>query len=214
MKTLIYKLNESLLDDEEELVNDDNTVLIEQFLKDNYEISGSYTIKNGVVDVIGKIKLSNKSLKHLTNNLFKFGTVKGKFICASSDITSLEGAPDQVEYFSCRRCNNLLSLKYSPKYVSDTFACSNCPKLKNLEGAPIEVNNFYCYDCASLSSLKGLPKKISGDLECNGCPKLKIKEVEKYLPNIGGDLYCDSDINKQLNYKDFNFKVGGDIYSN
>lgn len=77
-----------------------------------------------------------------------------------------------------------------------------------------EVNNFYCYDCVSLSSLKGLPKKISGDLECNGCYKLTIKEFEKYLPNIGGDLYCDSDINKQLNYKDFNFKVGGDIYSN
>ena len=43
-------LKESIFDDVEDIVNDD-TVLIEQFLKDNYDIRGTYIIKNGVVDL-------------------------------------------------------------------------------------------------------------------------------------------------------------------
>lgn len=88
-------LVESLLDDEEDLIND-NSALIEQFLKDNYNIRGTYTIKSGVVDVIGKIELSNKSMKHLTNNLFKFGTVMGNLYMNDLNLESLDGFPTKV----------------------------------------------------------------------------------------------------------------------
>ena len=42
-------LKESIFDDVEDIVNDD-TVLIEQFLKDNYEIDGTYII-DGSYDI-------------------------------------------------------------------------------------------------------------------------------------------------------------------
>lgn len=43
MITLQNKLYESLLDDEDDLVNDDGTILIDEFLKENYNIKDTYT---------------------------------------------------------------------------------------------------------------------------------------------------------------------------
>ena len=62
MKLKIMKsLKESIFDDVEDIANND-TILIEQFLNDNYEIEGSYTIKDGVVDVNGNIIVKNNKL--------------------------------------------------------------------------------------------------------------------------------------------------------
>ena len=71
-------LVESLLDDEEDLV-DNNDVIIEQFLNDNYNIRGSYSIKNNIVDINGSIELLNTDLEYLTNGLFNFGKVTNTF---------------------------------------------------------------------------------------------------------------------------------------
>lgn len=100
MKTLNEYIKESLLDDEDDLVND-STVLIEQFLKDNYEITGSYTIKNKIVNVNGSISLSDEGrskLTNLTNGLFKFGTITENFTCSSCNtLVTLKGAPEKVK---------------------------------------------------------------------------------------------------------------------
>lgn len=187
MITLYKHLNESLLDDED-LINDDNTILIDQFLKDNYNINGNYTIKDGIVNVDGSIKLINLNIKQLTNGLFKFGTA-GEFMCSKSSITSLIGAPEEVGYFSCRLCKNLKSLKGAPKKIHDVFNCRSCKSLKSLKGAPEFIDGeFNCSNCPSLTSLKGAPKKISGEFACLDCTSLQNLD---YLPEIGGDLYCD-----------------------
>ena len=55
-------LKESIFGDIEDIANSDS-VLIEQFLKDNYEIHGTYVIKNGMVDVKGYITVKNKNIK-------------------------------------------------------------------------------------------------------------------------------------------------------
>ena len=87
-------LKESIFSDVEDIVNDD-TVLIEQFLKDNYEIRGTYTINKGnIVNVDGTIWLMNKSAKAISNGVFQFGKVKGCFYCSEcKKLTSLKGAP-------------------------------------------------------------------------------------------------------------------------
>ena len=62
MKTLNEYINESLLDDLEDLEKDSDKSLnieIEKFLKENYRINGQYTIKDGVVDVDGTVTVKN-----------------------------------------------------------------------------------------------------------------------------------------------------------
>lgn len=188
MYTLTDKLYESLLDDEDDLI-EDKTALIEQFLKDNYNIDGSYTIKTGIVDAPDSvIKLKNLKLKHLTNDLFKFGSVR-EFICSRSAIITLKGAPKTVYYFSCRLCGNLKSLEGAPEKVLGVFNCRLCERLKTLEGAPEFIDgDFNCSNCPSLISLKGAPKKLTGAFACIDCNSLKNLD---YLPEIEEDLYCD-----------------------
>ena len=82
MRTLNERLIESLLDDEDALIND-NTALIEQFLNDNYIIKGTYTIKNKIVDINGSVRISwdtQSDITELTNGMFEFGAINGDFI--------------------------------------------------------------------------------------------------------------------------------------
>ena len=136
-------LKESIFDSVEDIVNND-TVLIEQFLKDNYEIDGTYeirgsytikTIKDNVVDVRGQVKVKNKNIESLTNGAFRFGVVSWDFWCTyCSKLTSLEGAPKEVEGdFYCTGCDKLTSLKGSPKRVGERFDCSYCKNLTSLK---------------------------------------------------------------------------------
>ena len=140
MKTL----RESIFNDVEDIANND-TILIEQFLKDNYKITGSYIIKDGVVDVKGDVKVKNREIESLTNGTFRFGTVQGCFYCV--------------------RCTKLTSLKGAPENVNSDFYCSDCSNLTSLEGAPEEVGgDFYCNDCSSLKSIKGISPNIKGKI--------------------------------------------------
>jgi hypothetical protein len=217
MKTLNDYINESLLDDLEDLERDsDNGAklsLIEKFLKENYNISGSYTISNDIVDVKGSVTVENKKLTELTNGLFEFGFVSGLFDCSDcAQLTSLEGAPKKVNIgficsrcsklinlegspeevgmsFICGNCTKLTSLKGAPNKVGGSFNCSNCPSLKTLEGAPDEVgDNFNCSYCQKLTSLKGSPRNVEGNFTCTDCPRLD--SLENTTRHIGGHLYC------------------------
>ena len=153
-------LKESIFDDVEDIVNDD-TVLIEQFLKDNYEIDGtyiidgSYDINGNVVDVKGHAIVKNEKIKSLTNGLFRFGKVSGHFYCTG--------------------CPKLKTLEGAPKEVGGSFYCYNCHKLTSLEGAPEKVGkDFCCFECDGLKTLDGAPEKIGGKLYCHSCKNLSI----------------------------------------
>lgn len=141
-----------MLDDDDELIKNDNSVLIEEFLNKNYKIDGNYSINGNVVNAPNaRIKLINNNIHELTNGLFEFGEVRS-FICRRTSITTLKGGPKKV----------------------DSFSCGFCPGLKSLEGAPqIITEEFSCESCKNLTSLKGLPNIIDGDLECTHCPSLK-----------------------------------------
>ena len=155
-------LKESIFDDVEDIVNDD-TVLIEQFLKDNYIIDGSYDINGNVVDVKGHAIVKNEKIESLTNGLFRFGTVNGNFYCTG--------------------CPKLKSLEGAPELVGGRFDCTKCMGLKSLEGAPRKVAlSFVCVDCPNLKSLKGAPKEVGWSLDCRNCKNLKItdQDREKY----------------------------------
>ena len=92
--------------------------------------------------------------------------VDGSFYCSSNQLTSLEGAPQEVGgYFYCSN-NQLTNLKGAPKEVGGKFDCSY-NKLTTLEGAPKEVGgDFYCYD-NQLTSLEGAPYKVGDSFDCS-----------------------------------------------
>ena len=88
----------------------------------------NYTINSkGEIDVDKFVNFFKKDFKELP---YKFGTVNG--------------------YFSLRECENLISLKNCPNYITgnNMFDADGCSKLDSLEGCPKEVGGtFYCRGC-------------------------------------------------------------------
>jgi hypothetical protein len=172
-----------------------------------YEIK-NYTIRaDGLVDVNGDVNLSKKDFNKLP---IRFGKVTGDFSCCEcTNLTSLEGAPEECNNFFCHLCD-LRSLKYSPKKVNKDFYCYDNLKLKTLEGSPEYVEgDFDCSFNNSLTSLSFLPKHIGGYLIAAEIPLVKNYLVIFKSKHIGGiELQFDNDtkiqdiINKYLPTKD------------
>ena len=112
MKPLKKCIIESLLDDEDEVFDGAKENIIKDFLKTNYAIPSSYTIKETkdgfIVDVEGYAGVTNKNITSLTNGLFEFGEVDKQFYCDG--------------------CNSLKSLEGGPKEVMGIFFATNCGK--------------------------------------------------------------------------------------
>ena len=177
-------LQESLLDDDDVLISNQDNFVIEQFLNENYIISGKYTIEFdkkekhiAIVNVLGDVFFKNKDLETLTGDLFTFGEVTGKFYCDQrntyeSKLKNLKGAPKIVgDLFDCSTCLNLITLEGAPEYCKD-FQCKRCRKLTNLKGGPLRCDDFCCDECDSLQSLEGAPKDLN-NFSCMSCHKLK-----------------------------------------
>jgi len=150
---------------------------------------GNYTVRpDGIVDVNGNVDISDMNLTKIP---VKFGIVTGYFSCYNNQLTTLQGAPEEVgEWyggsFDCSN-NKLTSLEGCPKEVKGDFDCSY-NHLISLEGCPKEVKgDFNCFH-NQLTSLEGAPEEVDGSFACThnlltsliGCPE----EV--------GYVYCDN----------------------
>jgi hypothetical protein len=143
----------------------------------------NYTINtDGTVGVYGDVNLYGKGLKNLPLN---FGRVTGYFDCGNNQLTTLEGAPKEVD---------------------GNFDCSN-NQLITLEGAPKEVGgNFYCY-LSQLTTLEGSPKEVGGDFDCG---RNQLTTLEGSPKEVGGNFFCN---NNQLTTSEGAPKeVGGGFY--
>ena len=134
-----------------------------------------------------------------------FGRVTGYFDCSELGITSLKGAPTEVDgYFNC--CNNkLISLKGVPLEVVGGFYCSD-NQLISLEGAPLDVVGDF--DCANnlLTSLEGVPDFIKG---CFYCENNKLTSLEGAPKYIMLDFNCSN--NQLTSLKGAPSEVGGNF---
>jgi hypothetical protein len=108
-------------------------------MKEYFQIE-NYTIKDGLINTDGNVKL----IKKVEKLPVQFGYVGGNFNCRNNQLTSLEGAPQSVGgYFDCG-INQLTSLEGAPQTVSGYFYCHN-NQLTSLEGATKDVvGSFYC----------------------------------------------------------------------
>ena len=176
MKPLNEYIQESLLDDEDELVEKSDISLIEEFIKNNYR--GQYKIhkypvngKYQVSSTNGDIHVVNPYITQLTNGLFEWDTIKECFYCGNCELLkTLEGAPKKCDSFYCYGCISLKTLKGAPEDVKGEFNCNNCTSIISLKGAPKKVGrDFYCNNCSSLKTLKGAPEKVGRRFSCRNC---------------------------------------------
>ena len=196
MRTLKECIIESLLDNGDEVFDGAKKGIVEEFLKENYNIHGSYTIKETktrfIVDIKGDIEVANEGITSLTNGLFEFGEVSRNFDCSYCDsLKTLEGAPKKVgENFSCHDCKSLTSLEGAPKEVKGGFDCSECKSLKSLKGAPEKVRwAFDCNECKSLKSLKGAPKEVGDSFYCVNCGTQFTEDDVKKYTNVKNNIF-------------------------
>ena len=74
---------------------------------------------NGLVDVDGDVYCENQKLENMKG--VSFGRVRGNFSCSYNEITSHEGAPQEVGgSFSCSG-NELISLEGAPQKIGGNF---------------------------------------------------------------------------------------------
>ena len=156
----------------------------EEFLNKHTEGSWKHDPATGLVDVEGDFDISYKSLGNMDG--IKFGKVSGDFDCPGNDLTSLEGAPQEVGVgFDCNY-TYLTSLKGAPQKVGGDFFCSY-NKLTSLEGAPQEVGgDFVCLE-NKLTSLEGAPQEVGGDFDCS---RNNLTSLEGAPQEVGEYFYC------------------------
>ena len=143
---------------------------IEQFIRDNYNISDRFRIskepnENGKyeVDGVGVVRVICLNIRTLTNGMFEWREIHGNFECDHCfSLTNLEGSPKKVSgSFYCHNCKSLTSLKGAPEEVGDYFSCAYCDSLTSLEGAPKKTRYFDCFNCGKQFTKDDVKKNCS-----------------------------------------------------
>lgn len=151
---------------------------------DRYNIEmGTFIIReNGMVDVIGDVKIYNADLQMLP---IQFGVVSGDFFCCGNELITLENAPYMVgSDFNCSG-NKLKTLQYAPVEVGGFFSCHE-NELVDLKGSPQEIKgNFNCF-LNELTTLAGGPTKVHGSYYAN---HNELVSLEGSPEAVGGSLY-------------------------
>ena len=153
-------LRESLLDDEDDVVDKLNTKTLIEYWLEKYNIKNYKINKDNTIDAID-VYLRRYPESELPSYI-QFRNIVGSFSIYGSKLNTLKGCPKEVGVdFNCCDCKLLQTLKYAPEKVGRGFYCAGCDSLKTLEGAPKEVGrNFNCEFCKNLKSLKGITKKV------------------------------------------------------
>jgi len=174
---MIKKFNEYLIESEGALTQEQKDWLDKCTSKGSWRVNPS----TGLVDVDGDFYCSISGFQNLMG--VRFGRVSGNFDCSNNQLTSLEGAPQEVgKDFGCI-FNQLTSLEGAPQKVGRDFYCTH-NKLTSLEGAPQEVGeDFKCYD-NKLTSLEGSPQEIVGNFICFNNQLTSLKGI----PFVNGDI--------------------------
>ena len=143
-------------------LNTEQIEFLDKFAKGKWTLNE----KTGLVDIDGSFVCSCKNLSDFKG--VRFGVVGWDFDCCHNNLTSLEGAPQEVGGdFICHN-NKLTSLVGAPRKVRKRFYCYR-NKLTSLAGVPQKVTDFNC-SSNELTSLEGAPKKVGGRFTCSNNP--------------------------------------------
>jgi len=119
--------------------------------------------ETGLVDIDGTFACTRQNLTDFKG--VEFGEVTGDFWCQENQLTSLEGAPQNVgSGFYCAN-NQLTSLKGAPQKVGRDLHCYG-NQLTSLEGLPEGIRkDFLCWNNpVSNTTLKALYKRMKSGM--------------------------------------------------
>lgn len=178
-----------------------------------YSINYATVKDDGKIDVHGDVSLFYKKLDEIP---LDFGNVRGNFTCASNNLKSLKGCPENVDgSFSCGN-NKITNLEYFPKNIGENIVIDN-NNVKSLVGIQNVINGFLLATRNKINTLDGFPSKVIGGIyleynkitTLNGLSSDISSEVHlKYNPlpkEIKSNLKYINDILKlQYDYKIWN----------
>lgn len=157
---------------------------INQTLKQFFVKYGPSEIVNGVVNVDGSLKLTQKTYKLPIT----FGKVEGNIDFKTMALKTLVGSPREVNGVFYVDGNPLTSLEGGPDIVKGDYSCMSCI-LTSLKGAPREVDGFFCRE-NQLTSFEGGPEIVNGDLMAYHNPFTSLKGLPK---RINGEIKLTPD---------------------
>ena len=169
----------------------------EKFLNMYTEGTWTYNPATELVDVKGNFDCSKQKRKSLSG--VRFGKVSGDFYCENNNLTSLEGAPQEVGGNLWCYGNNLTSLAGAPQKVGSEFDCSG-NNLTSLVGAPQEVGGAFWCKNNKLTSLEGAPQEVGGGFDCQ---YNKLTSLAGGPQEVGWNFKCDAFV---LSEGDWNLK--------
>jgi hypothetical protein len=152
-----------------------------------FNIFNNYEINDGLVDVVGYVRLDSRKLGKIPIN---FGILYSSFSCAYNNLISLEGCPHKVAGSFYCEVNKLITLEGGPNEIGnnelDNYQC-HTNKLISLKGCPIKIGgNFLCYN-NRLNNLMGSPKEVGGLFNCQDN---KLISLEGCYDKIGSRFTC------------------------
>jgi hypothetical protein len=157
-----------------------------------------------VVDCSGDVR--HPKTGKITNDMFVWGNVMGDFVFNALDTDTNKvktfiglGLPRQVGgELNLHKFTNVTNLEGLPDNVGSLFI-SGFKKLTSLKGCPTNVSNaFSITQCASLKGLDYLPKHIGGNITINhNINLLSIDGLSAVTNVVNGSLYING--NYKLN---------------
>ena len=152
----------------------------EEFLNEYTKGIWTFNPATGLVDVEGDFDCRQENLVDFKG--IRFGRVSWSFLCDKNNLTTLEGAPQEVGVdFACQN-NKLTNLKGSPRNVGGDFHCFY-NNLESLEGAPGEVGKYFKCDVFTLGPGEWSPKGWIRILK-EGKPKAQSLILTIFTPEI------------------------------
>ena len=158
--------------------------------------------KTRVVDCSGNI--SHPKTGKITNDMFVWGNVMGDFVFNALDTDTNKvktfiglGIPRHVGgELNLHSFTNVTNLEGLPDNVGSLFI-SGFKKLTSLKGCPTNVDNkFTITSCISLKGLDYLPKHIGGGITINHNKNLlSIDGLSAVTNAVNGNLFLNSNYN-------------------
>ena len=156
--------------------------------------TGNVTIsKINEVSYDGYIYLNNES--DTFTNGFKITKIEGSLKISGFKGKTIKGTIEEVtNNVTYIYCDNLTSLKNSPKVIGNNLRVVNCNSIISLKCSTKSVSNVDLLSLKRIEDLNGLPATIEGDINITECPMLKsygdladsYKSKVKFKSYIGG----------------------------
>ena len=180
-----FLLDHCNLVDSEIEIHEDLTVTIHGDLIVERQSFSRFPCAFSAID--GSISISHCQIKTLIGMP---KSIPGDLLLYNTKLSNLEYGPEEIGGELKLTANNqMTSLKGAPREVQK-LSIADCEKLESLEGGPKIINGMCKVDtCDGLTSIEGIAETINGNLHLTNCRSLQsLKSIHKNLKQCSGKI--------------------------